>query len=187
MQENGISQMAELAGAASSTQPNASHRILVVEDDAELREQTRNLLLCAGYAVDAAAHGGAAWDALQLRRYDLMVTDNQMPKLTGIELLQMLHVAGVALPVIMATGILPEAEFSRSPWLRPGATLLKPFSDSQLLATVEALLHGSDRDRGPIKPAPNSPVQPGPQPAAGKLGYPIPETSVHVTFFQYER
>ncbi len=51
-----------------------------------------------------------------------------MPKVTGVELLQKLHDARLALPVIMATGTIPEAEFARYPWLRPNATLLKPYT-----------------------------------------------------------
>jgi DNA-binding response OmpR family regulator len=46
----------------------------------------------------------------------------------------------MALPVIMATGTLPTWEFALHPWLRPAATLLKPFTGDELLATVRNVL-----------------------------------------------
>ena len=56
-----------------------------------------------------------------------MVTDNEMPKVTGVDLLKKLHAARMAVPVIMATGALPVDEFTRYPWLQPAAMLIKPW------------------------------------------------------------
>ena len=89
-------------------EPNPRHRILVVEDDAAVRRVNTEILICSGYQVDAAEDGAVAWDALQLKKYDLIVTDNDMPRVTGVELIQKVQAAGMALPVIMATGALPE-------------------------------------------------------------------------------
>ena len=101
-------------------------RILVVEDDRDLRQINAMLLVHSGYAVDMAEDGVAAWEALQSNRYDLMVTDNNMPRLTGLELLKELRSAGMSLPVIMATGTLPTQELSQNPWLEPVTMLAKP-------------------------------------------------------------
>ena len=84
--------------------PTPRHRILVVEDDADIRQLNTEALSQCGYHVDAAQDGAVAWDTLQASRYDLMVTDNDMPKVTGVELLKKLHAARLAVPVIMATG-----------------------------------------------------------------------------------
>jgi len=113
-------------------------RILVVEDDRDLRQINAMLLVHSGYAVDMAEDGVAAWEALQSNRYDLMVTDNNMPRLTGLELLKELRSAGMSLPVIMATGTLPTQELSQNPWLEPVTMLAKPYATEQLLKTVSA-------------------------------------------------
>jgi two-component system chemotaxis response regulator CheY len=136
------------SSAVLSGAPNQFHRILVVEDDGDIRRLNTTLLICAGYRVDAVEDGAAAWDSLQINRYDLIITDNEMPKMTGVELLVKLHETGMVLTVIMATGSLPKPVFTRSPWLRPAATLCKPYSTEELLQTVRKVLqsrptHGS--------------------------------------------
>jgi DNA-binding response OmpR family regulator len=115
-------------------------RILLVDDEPNLLHLHTRVLRDAGYQVDAAEDGAAAWAALQLNHYDLLITDNNMPNVTGIELLQKMHETGVVLPVIMATGTLPKEEFALRPWLRPAAVLCKPHALRQLLATVKSLL-----------------------------------------------
>jgi DNA-binding response OmpR family regulator len=119
---------------------NPPRRILVVEDEPCILHLNTKALLEAGYQVDAAADGAAAWDALQRNRYDLVVTDNNMPKVSGVELIQKIHEAALALPVIMATGTLPQNEFDLCPWLRPAAVLQKPYTFTELLGTVKTLL-----------------------------------------------
>jgi DNA-binding response OmpR family regulator len=118
------------------------HRILVVEDDQRIRELGAEFLIRSGYEVDSAIDGAAAWEALNEDHFDLMITDNTMPRLTGIELLMKMRAARMALPVIMATGVLPEEEFERYPWLKPSATLLKPYTGNELLLKVRNVLNG---------------------------------------------
>ena len=115
----------------------ASQRILVVDDDIGMRRLSTLALSQRGYSVEAAEDGAIAWAALNGGNYDMMITDNNMPKVTGVELLRKLRAARMALPVIMVTGAPPEFEFSQSPWLLPDATLLKPFSVEELLEKVE--------------------------------------------------
>ena len=121
-------------------QTNPPDRILVAEDDIFFRRFNTKVLVGSGYEVDAAADGAAAWRALNADSFDLLITDNSMPKLTGVELLRKLRGARMALPVIMATGALPKEEFARDPWLRPAATLLKPYTGEQMLNTVKKVL-----------------------------------------------
>jgi|SRR5664280_39814 len=118
-----------------------SPRILVVDDDSGIRRLSALALSQSGYTVDAAEDGAVAWQALHANRYDLMITDNRMPKVTGIELLRKLRATRMALPVILATGILPAWELAQNPWLLPDATLMKPFSVDELLATVKSVFH----------------------------------------------
>jgi len=121
-------------------QPDHRLRILVVEDDVDIRRINAQVLMQAGYHVDAAKDGAVAWDVLQLGNYDLLITDNAMPELTGIELLRRIHAANLRLPVIMASGNLPTWEFSVYPWLQPAAVLLKPYHVKELLAAVQNVL-----------------------------------------------
>jgi DNA-binding response OmpR family regulator len=118
-----------------------SPKILVVDDDSSIRRLSALALGQSGYTVDAAEDGAIAWQALNANRYDLMITDNRMPKVTGIELLRKLRAARMAMPVILATGILPAWELAQNPWLLPDATLMKPFSIDELLATVKSVFH----------------------------------------------
>ena len=145
-----ISQAGEPRGAALQGQSSAPHRILVVDDDSSIRQLNAELLMRSGYEVDAAEDGGAAWDALSADSYDLLITDHNMPKVSGVELLERLRAARKALPVIMATGVLPKEEFMRQPWRQPAATLLKPYTTEALLGTVREVLRATDDARGPI-------------------------------------
>jgi DNA-binding response OmpR family regulator len=121
-------------------------RILVAEDNRAIRQLNSRILTDSGYEVDAAENGEVAWDSLQLNSYDLLITDNNMPKLSGVDLLQKLFAASMALPVIMMTGITPTEELARQHWLQIEAMLLKPCPIDELLATVRNVLlanHGT--------------------------------------------
>jgi len=121
-------------------EPLSRQRILVVDDNNFLRQLCIDVLVKAGYEVLAARDGAAGWEELQFNQCDLIITDNQMPKMTGIQLLERMRSARISLPVIMATGCLPTQVFARQPWLRPDATLERPFSDDDLLETVKRVL-----------------------------------------------
>lgn len=134
----------EAAAMLLQSQTNPPHRILVVEDDILIRQLNVVALLRSGYDVDAAKDGAAAWEALNSDLYDLMVTDNNMPKVSGIELLQKMRAARMVMPVILATGVLPQEDFNRYPWLQPEATLVKPYTVEELVRTVKRVLREVD-------------------------------------------
>jgi len=136
-------------------QTNLPHRILVVDDDADARQLHVDVLTGCGYEVEAAKDGAAGWDALQAKTYNLVITDNEMPKMTGIEMLEKLFYARMPTLTIMATGCLPMNEFARKPWLRPDAVLQKPFANDDLVTTVKNVLRtddGNDSCTGTILP-----------------------------------
>jgi DNA-binding response OmpR family regulator len=89
-----------------------------------------------------------------------MITDHNMPKVSGVELLKKLRAARMALPVIMATGSLPDHEFARYPWLQPAATLLKPYTTDELLGTVREVLSATNGALDQILPPPDCRSQP---------------------------
>src|ERR1700685_1658263 len=100
-------------------QTNLPRRILVVDDENDTRQLSVDVLTGSGYDVEAVKDGADGWEALQTNIYDLIITDNKMPRMTGIEMLEKLRAARMSLPVIMATGNLPKYEFSRKTWLKP--------------------------------------------------------------------
>jgi DNA-binding response OmpR family regulator len=136
-------------------QPHLRQRILVVDDDPLIRQLHSEVLTYSAYQVDTAADGAAAWEALLLNNYDLMITDNDMPKVTGVDLLKKVHATRMAMPVVMATGTLPAWEFAQSPWLQPAAVLIKPYTFDELLATVKDVLHAAAAARAEIAPPPS--------------------------------
>ncbi len=159
------------------SQTDPPHRVLVVDDDICIRHVNTEALLRSGYEVDAAEDGAAAWDALGADTYDLMITDNNMPGLTGVELLKKLRAARMALPVIMATGALPKEEFTRYPWLQPDATLLKPYTMEAMLSTVKKVLRETEStaDGAQLfmqRDMKNNRIAPAGEPAGAPLQYP---------------
>jgi CheY-like chemotaxis protein len=138
----------EITMALTHEETQSSHRILVVDDNSDVRQLTVDVLAGSGYDVDAAQDGAAGWEAIQARGYDLIITDNQMPRMTGIEMIEKLRSACIISRVIMATGHLPVFEFARKPWLKPDAALQRPFSNDELLATVKKVLHTDEGDDG---------------------------------------
>jgi DNA-binding response OmpR family regulator len=127
-------------------------RILVADDDRNIRLLNTEVLSGRGYAVTAAADGAAAWDELQLNPYDLLVTDNDMPRLTGMELVRRLHDAHLTLPVIMVTGTFPLEEMARRPELQIEAMLLKPYTIDELLNAVRNVLHAHNPGQAALVP-----------------------------------
>jgi DNA-binding response OmpR family regulator len=128
-------------GSLRRSETNPPRRILVVEDDTLLLRLNAEVLLHSGYEVDTAADGAAAWQALNANHYDLMITDNSMPEISGVELLAKLRAAQMSLPVIMATGTLPDEDLTQYPRLQPDAMLLKPYTLEEMVKTVQKVLN----------------------------------------------
>jgi DNA-binding response OmpR family regulator len=143
------------AKAATAPTPGATHRpqrILVVDDDTGIRQLGTEVLIRHGYQVDAAEDNIAGWKALQAHTYDLLITDLDMPGLSGLKLVKKLRATRMALPVILASGIMTPQELNRSPWLQLSGALPKPVSPDQLLQTIQAVLRAPGGDRGQIAP-----------------------------------
>lgn len=115
-------------------------RVLVVEDEAPLREQLTKRLRDTGYVVDAAADGDEALYIGHEYPIDVVVLDLGLPGLTGIEVLRRWRQAGHSFPVLILT--------ARGRWqekvegLEAGADdyLVKPFHMQELLARLRALV-----------------------------------------------
>jgi len=125
-------------------------RVLVVDDDPDVRGLVRELLERAGLQVREAADGRAALRAVYDARPALVVLDVAMPEMDGWQTLERLRdVSDV--PVLMLTARSTELEKVRG--LRAGADdyVTKPFGRQELLARVQALLRRSAREGGEAK------------------------------------
>ena len=131
-------------------------RILVVDEDHDLRRLYTEALVCPGYHVDAAEDGAAALKALRINQYQLLITEHSLPTLTGVELVKTLRAARMPQPVIMAAARLPIQELARNPSLQPVAVLPKPFYLSQLLETVRTVLRTVSGAYGQLELTSNS-------------------------------
>ena len=118
-------------------------RILVVEDEAELREQLQQMLQQGGYAVDTATDGREALFMGREYPFDLAVVDIGLPIMSGVEVIQQWRQLGRDFPVLILT--------ARGRWqekvegLEAGADdyMVKPFHQQELQARVRALLRRS--------------------------------------------
>lgn len=128
------------ASNGSSRSAGPVRRVLVADDDLAILQVCSRLLARSGFSVDTAEDGSAAWQALMVNDYDLLVTDHNMPKLTGFELVGMIRAAEMTLPVIMATGAFPAQDMSAFPWLQPAVTLLKPYTHDEMIAAINELM-----------------------------------------------
>ena len=145
MNDDTSSQAGVLFSSPLQWQTNPPHRILLVDDDLCLSQFNAAALGRFDYEVAVVHDGAAAWAALNDDGgYDHIITDNDMPVHTGVELLRKLRAARMVVPVIMATLTPPLDEFVRRPWLRPAATLVKPFTVGELVSTVEKVLREAD-------------------------------------------
>jgi CheY-like chemotaxis protein len=119
--------------------------IVVAEDHADIRFVVQRTLERAGHEVVATADGAAALEAVRRHRPDIVVTDVDMPHMTGLDLCRAIRAdAGLRhIPVVLASGSLLPGD-DRAAEVGASATLLKPFLPAQLLACVTALLASSE-------------------------------------------
>ena len=123
------------------------YRILVAEDQADIRELIALNLRQAGYTVHAVADGQAALDSQLEAASDLLLLDLMMPLLDGLDVCKALRSRGQATPILMLTA--KSTELDRVLGLELGADdyLTKPFSMAELLARVKALLRRAELQR----------------------------------------
>ncbi|MFL5942952.1 MAG: response regulator transcription factor [Gaiellaceae bacterium] len=114
-------------------------RVLVVDDDADIRLLLEELLRGAGYAVETAEDGRAALRAFHEKRRDLVILDLSMPELDGFQTLERIRDLS-DVPVILLTARSGEIDKVRG--FRAGADdyVVKPFGRQELLMRIEALL-----------------------------------------------
>lgn len=137
----------------------ASRRVLVVEDDASIRELLQLHLGLAGFAVDDLGDGRQALDVARTTAFDLLVLDVMLPGLDGISLCRAVRTAGpnTHTPILMLTACGTEADIVVG--LDSGADdyLTKPFGVRELQARVGAVMRRREQvDAGQPHPAPST-------------------------------
>ena len=119
---------------------NTKARILVVDDEADIRESLETLLELEGYGVELAADATDASSKLERSSYDLILLDLMMPDRSGMELLAELRERGVQTPVIMLTAYGSVEVAVRA--IKAGANdyLSKPWDNEKLIVEIENLI-----------------------------------------------
>jgi DNA-binding response OmpR family regulator len=119
-------------------------KILVAEDQTDIRDLLTLNLQSAGYDVTAVADGLAALAAQTAHEHDVLILDLMMPGLDGLEVCKALRARGSSTPILMLTA--KTTEIDRVLGLELGADdyLTKPFSLAELMARVKALLRRAE-------------------------------------------
>jgi excisionase family DNA binding protein len=127
---------------AAVSRDSARQRVLVVDDEASIRDLLSKTLALAEYDVDTAADGPGALDRLRERRgaYDLMIADLRMPGMDGLTLIREAKQINQALPIIIITGFSTESSAIEAVNLGVAGYLTKPFRVPQVLAAAAKAL-----------------------------------------------
>ena len=118
---------------------NSDIKILVVDDEADIRKVVSLLLKNKGYSVIEASNGSAAIDAVRQNDVDLIIMDIMMPKMSGIEATEKIRELSVA-PVLFLTAKSFVADKERAYSSGGDDYVVKPFSSVELLMKVESLV-----------------------------------------------
>jgi len=131
----------EEAGPVPSGELSA--RILIVEDDVDLRETLGRALSREGYQVSFAGDGSEAISVVKQRPYDLVIVDLVMPKMGGIKMLEELRNLGLTVPSIVITAFGDRFLYQRAMELGASEFLLKPVKLVEVYRAVRGVLAGA--------------------------------------------
>jgi excisionase family DNA binding protein len=135
--------MTSTAPAASPTRPasGASRpRVLVVDDEASIRDLLAKTLALAEYEVDVAPDGRSALERMRMYAYDLLIADLKMPGMDGLTVIREAKRYKSDLPVIIITGYSTESSAIEAVNLGVAGYLTKPFRVPQVLAAAAKAL-----------------------------------------------
>jgi excisionase family DNA binding protein len=123
-----------------SAAPAGRPRILVVDDEASIRDLLSKTLALAEYDVDLAPDGRSALDRLRITPYDLLITDLKMPGVDGLTVIREGRRLRPDIPVIIITGYSTEASAIEAVNLGVSGYLTKPFRVPRVLAAAAKAL-----------------------------------------------
>lgn len=115
--------------------------ILICEDDVHMRDMISEMFESVGHKVETSSDGEEALRKILAgsKSFDLLITDNNMPRLSGMELVEMVRRLGFQMKVIMASGFATPLDPKIQKRLLPDRILVKPFKMDDLLKTVDQL------------------------------------------------
>ena len=116
-------------------------RILVVEDDEAIRNLLEAIFILPGYRVETTTNGADALARLTAGGFDLLVTERNLPRLNGEQLVIALREAGIRIPVVVISGSLAERPLSARMAMEVSATLPKPVRVTEVLAAIITALN----------------------------------------------
>jgi DNA-binding response OmpR family regulator len=121
----------------------AAQRILIIDDDENLRDTVALMLEQEGFAPALAADGRAGYDQAMLLSPDLILVDLRLPGMSGVEICKQLRAAGVSTPIIVLSAV--GDEIDKVLLLEMGADdyVVKPFGSRELIARIRAVLRRS--------------------------------------------
>ena len=131
--------------------PRGAETLLLVDDEEDVLDMTRELLEGLGYTVVSRTSGVEAFHAFQTnpQRFDLVVTDQTMPKLTGIDLAAKIKALRSDIPVILCSGFSAGIAQQKLGTTRIQALLNKPVLKHELAAAVRTALDNKDSSLSP--------------------------------------
>ena len=115
-------------------------KILIVEDDRELRQLFAHVLIKNGYRADGVSNGREALDAMEKDYYDLIISDSMMPVMDGYELVRTLREAGNTTPVLMITAKDAFDDMKMGFLSGTDDYMVKPVNVNEMVLRVGALL-----------------------------------------------
>jgi len=128
------------AAAPAAPVRSARQRVLVVDDEASIRDLLSKTLALAEYDVDTAPDGNSALDRMRQFNYDLLIADLKMPGMDGLALIRQAKRIKADLPVIIITGFSTESSAIEAVNLGVAGYLTKPFRVPQVLAAASKAL-----------------------------------------------
>jgi len=131
-------------GATAATTAQAPRqgraRVLVVDDEASIRDLLSKTLALAEYDVDTAADASTALGRVRAAEYDLLIADLRMPGMDGLTLIRQVKRIRAELPVIIITGFSTESSAIEAVNLGVAGYLRKPFRVPEVLAAAAKAL-----------------------------------------------
>jgi excisionase family DNA binding protein len=125
---------------SAEPRPGGPPRVLVVDDEASIRDLLAKTLALAEYEVELAPNGQVALERMRLNRYDLLITDLQMPGMDGLTVIEEARRLNADLSVIIITGFSTEASAIEAANLGVSGYLTKPFKVPKVLAVAARAL-----------------------------------------------
>ena len=130
---------------AENTAESTAAQVLVVEDEAEIRELMSLLLLRQGHRVQTCGSAMEAQESIRKNQFDLIVLDWMLPQISGLEFLKSLQASGSKIPVLMVTAKTEPQDIVAG--LEAGADdyVTKPFEPAIFTARLKALLRRAQK------------------------------------------